>query len=600
MNKPMHYLLLLLLMIVAFSQACKRDQPDSANPGIEFKNTENIVYTRLPAEPDVLNPMQTTNSYSRQVYEQIFQPLLGFDPKTLELSPVLVTGRPEMREITEGPNAGGVAYTFTIVPEARWDDGTPVTAKDVVFTFKALFNPKIVKAAPYRAYLDMLKDIEVDPQNPARFTVLTNQKYILSEAAIGNMGVYPAHVYDPDGLLNDIPLSSLTDPAKAEQLAADTRLDQFAQQFSDPKYARDTAFVSGSGPYRLVRWEPGQEIVLERKANWWGDDLAERYPLLQSAPEQLVFRIIPDPATTVNAFKEERIDVANQLDTKDFTDLKANEYVNQRFNFMTPQVMQYFYIAMNTKNPKLNDKRVRRAMAHLLDVDQVIAQLYDGLAERIVGPFHPSKAYYADNLDPIPFDPARARELLKEAGWEDTNGNGTVDKQIGGQRQELQIDYLVAPTSTFGQNLATFFQESARQAGVAINIVPTEFRTIIDMANRREYDMFGGGFSSDPLPDDPKQLWHTESDTPGGGNRTSFGNAQSDALIDAVRTTLDEGERNRLYKDFQQIVYDEQPMIFLFAPQDRLVISKRFKAEPTLVRPGYMVNHFVQLDRKVD
>ena len=128
--------LLPILGLLVFS-ACKPDQAL-----IQFKHTNNTVYVRLQGEPDKLNPLVTTNGYSRIVYERFFQSPLTFDPKTLEMVPLLAKSRPEIKAITQGPYAGGISYTFELIPNAKWDNGQSVTAEDVVFTFKAIFNPK--------------------------------------------------------------------------------------------------------------------------------------------------------------------------------------------------------------------------------------------------------------------------------------------------------------------------------------------------------------------------------------------------------------------------------------------------------------------------
>ena len=104
--------------------------------------------------------------------------------------------------------------------------------------------------------------------------------------------------------------------------------------------------------------------------------------------------------------------------------------------------------------------------------------------------------------------------------------------------------------------------------------------------------MTSRAYGLDPLPDDPKQLWHTSSDTPDGSNRFGFGNAESDALIDAIRTTLDVDERAVLYKKFQELFYEEQPVILLFSPREKIAISKRLKGAPSILKPGFLVNTF--------
>lgn len=597
----------ILVILSLLLAACKGDKPqeESVDTSI-FKNQENTVYARLPADPDRLNLLLSTNVYARVVNEQIFLYLLHFDPRTLELSPQLAKSRPEVREITEGPYRGGVAYTFEIHDEAVWDNGRPITGEDFEFTLKALFNPK-VNAANVRAYLDYIKEVRIDPANPRRFTVLTDQKYIIGETAVSNIPVLPEYAYDPNELMKNVALTHLTDPAYVERLVNPTDPDEqleperqaiqeFADAFNSPRYSREKGFITGAGPYTFEEWETGQRIVLNRKKDWWGDQLSEQFPLLQAYPDKLSFLIIPDQSAAVVALKDQQIDVTGQIDAKDFVDLRDNELINRLYKLHTPSSLGYYFIGLNNKKPRLSDKRVRRALAHLVDVPALIDDLFYGLAERTVGPFHPAKPYYHKELPPIEYDPEKARSLLAEAGWEDSNGNGIADKEINGVLTEMELEYKISASSNFANSQALLFQDNAKKAGVKVNIVPKEFTVMIDDTKKRDYELYSGAWAQDPVIDDPKQLWHSESDTPDGGNRVSFTNAEADRLIEEIRVTLDEGERNRLYKEFQELIYEEQPYIFLFAPLERIAISKRFKAESSARRPGFMVNRFMKYE----
>ena len=578
----------LLLLAVLLLAGCKSEPKEK----LEFKNTDNTVYVRLPADPDRLNPMLSTNSYARAVNEQMFYYLLHFDPRSLELTPQLAKAKPTVEEITEGEYAGGIAYTFEIHDEAQWDNGQPITARDFEFTLKALFNPR-VNAAPVRAYLDFIADVQVDPANQKKFTVISNKKYIVAEAAVSNLPIIPAYVYDPQGLLLPFALKDLANAERAEALVkSDEALGLFAEAFNSAQYSREKGFIVGPGAYQFEEWQAGQQIVLTRKKNWWGDKLADKYPALRAYPERLVFKIIPDPAATLAALKDQQIDVTSQIDAKDFVDLQQNELVNKYFELHAPSSLAYYYVGLNAKNPKLSDKRVRLALAHLVDVPNLIDDLFYGLAERTTGPFHPAKPYYHQGLKPLEYDPEKARQLLASAGWEDTNGNGIADKEISGQRVELELEYLISNASNFAKNQALLFEDNARKAGVKVNIVAKEFTVLIDDLKKRNYEMASGAWAQDPVADDPKQLWHTESGTPDGSNRTGFGNAETDQLIEEIRTTLDEKKRNELYRRFQEIIYEEQPYIFLMAPKERLAISKRFTAAPSVRRPGFFVNEF--------
>lgn len=558
--------------------------------GVSFKNSDNVVRVRLAAEPDRLSPFLTTSGYSRPIYEQLFLPLLEVNKGTFGYQPSLAVARPAIEEITEGPNAGGIKYTYELFEGATFSDGQPVTVEDVLFTFKLVFNYNIAGIAPYRPGYMAVSDVVADPDNPRKFSVITNQKYILAEDTYSSTGIYPKHVFDPDGLMDNYSFAQLK--ADGETLAEEADLQQFAEQFSSADYSRSPEKLIGAGPYRLTGWEEGQYITMTRVDNWWAD--AVEHPVLSAGPDSLVFKIIRDQTTVVTALKDEEIDLARAIDAQTLTELRENEFVREHFNLHTPSTFNYFFIAFNNKEPRLTDKRVRRALAHVIDVQEVIDQAFAGYATRQVGPISAKKSGYNQDLKPIEQDYEQAAALLSEAGWEDTNNNGIRDKMIDGELQELDFEYLYVPGGLFGEALAEIVKDEASRIGVSITLVPRDFRTMLgqDVANR-DYSMYGAGAGGYHMPDDLLPLWHTDSNTPRGRNRWQFGNEETDALIDKINETLDETERNALYRQFQEIVYDEQPMIFLFAPQERIAISKRFiNANAYEVLPNYNLREF--------
>ena len=157
---------LLFCLLCCF--ACKR----TTEPPTPLK-----VNVRLAAEPDKLNPLLSLNGYSAQVEEQLFMSMQQFDPITLSLQPLLIREIPKHEFIESGQFQGGVAYTFELMEEVRWDNGQPVLASDYIFTLKAMLNPKVAAAA-YRSYFDFLGDVETDINNPRTVYYFDNQNLI--------------------------------------------------------------------------------------------------------------------------------------------------------------------------------------------------------------------------------------------------------------------------------------------------------------------------------------------------------------------------------------------------------------------------------------
>lgn len=552
----------------------------SGNSEKSSANYENKVIQHVLSDADQLNPLNYNTETTGYINTQVFQTLLTVNFKTLELVPQLATARPELKEL---PN-GKLGITYQIRPEATWDDNKPITANDVAFSLKAIKNP-LVDCARIRPYYEFIEDIQIDPQDPKKFTFICKEKYMIAEASSGDFPILPATVYDEQNLMNEFTLPQLTSQAAA--LANNPKIKQFAEQFNSEKFKRQLAV--GSGPYMLERWETNQRLILKRKENWWGNKAQNKNESLEAFPNQIVYETINDLTTAVVALKGEKLDVMRGIPPKDFVEeLPKSEKFSQYFNTFSPPLLAYDYIALNTHNPKLTDVKVRQALAYLTDVDRLIKTNLYGLGERTVGFVHPTNKFYNKTLTPYAFDPQKAKQLLQEAGWKDTNGNGTVDKNIDGKTVEMELELNYNTGNQRREETSLIMQEAARSAGVKINIVNKDFSVLTENLKKHQFEMVISGLISSVLESDPKQSWHTESAN-NGGNYSYFGNAQSDKIIDDLRKELDEQKRGEYYNQLQAIIHQEVPCIFTVVQKERIAIHKKYGDTPPVStqRPGY-------------
>lgn len=548
--------------------ACTERLSSSSEEATEPLPTEEAIIC-LRAEPAGLNPILTVQNISRYVVEQIFQTLNTRDALTFEPRPMLAS-LPEVQELANG----GESYTYLLDSAATWPDGSPILASDVVFSLKAIMNP-LVNAGPYRPYYEMIDDIKIDPDNDRRFTVLTDRPYILSAQAIGDLYIYPEYAYDPEGLLKDIPLSDIADPATVEQLVVtEPRLRGFAEYFNSPELSYEPSGIVGSGPYELVEWEDGQRLQLRRRTGYWASDRSE--PYLVAIPESLTFSIIPDATTAVNAMRDRAVDVVIDLPADQFQQLRNDEYLNRYYAFDAVAGLRYFAILLNQDNSLLTDSLTRQALAYAVNTERMIEQLLPELARRVVGPVLPSKSYYNRDLELIPFDLDRAASLLAEAGWQDSDSNGVLDRTVNGERQELSFQLLSYPNPT-SEAVCLVVAQGAAKVGVQIEVVKQEPRALVSELNAGTFAaaFYGQGF--EPMPDDFAQSWSSLSVPPMGTNRGNFSNPEADSLIQLIATSTDTARRVDLYRRFQEIVYANQPMVFLYSPFDRVVVARRFQ-----------------------
>jgi peptide/nickel transport system substrate-binding protein len=576
--------LLFFIAVIALFNACIGDSSKSPLTG-------NDVYIRLGNEPNGLNSLTTEDASALQVTTQMFQSLLEYDPQTLELTPLLAKSRPTIAVLDTGRFKGGSSYTYELRDEATWKDGSPVMATDVAFTLKAVLNKKS-GANNLRSTIDFVKDIVIDATNPRKFTVFSDKRYILAESNSGTLPIFPEKFYDTEGLLKNISVADLSKSLKDSTIKLDVvSLAKFGMNLQQAKFSRDPVAITGSGAYELLEWKSAERIVVKKKANWWGDKLAATTPILTNLPDRIFFKIVTDEVATTALVKDGQFDIAARLPAKQFVDMQNDPKLKNIYTFVTAPTNNLAYLGFNCKDPKLNDRRTRRAIAHLIKPDYLIQVIMNGFADPCASTFLPTKSYFDKTIKSPEYSVEKAKILLAEAGWKDTNGDSTIDKRINGKQTELVIRFCYAATPP-GKNTGLILQDEAKKAGIKVELLPIEAKAFLDALKKRDFDMFLSQMGMAASLDDPKEMWASTSNTPDGGNRVQFENKQVDVLIDQIRGELDPTKRDVLYKKFQQIIAEEQPAVFLFATKDRIVLNKRFDAMPSLRRPGYVLGQF--------
>lgn len=564
---------ILVIMIISVGFNCK---PTESVPG--------SLSVRISREPDQLNPVLSVTSIAANIQNLLHLPLMDYDPYTQEYVPILAA------QLAETLHEGGMTgYRITIRQEAVWDDGSPITAQDVLFTLKATLDP-FVKSDSKRSVIEPIDSISLS-DNPKVFTFWTDDNYFLDEQSFTNNFILQESVFDSTQLLRKVDWNTLKYLNIADSTSEYRAIAQkFADQFADPYFGREGA--AGAGPFKIDQWVSNQYLRLKKKTNWWGHRLSDSAVNFAAYPDEIIYYIIPEEANAVTALKDGLLDViATDISPAMFENMKNDSLLSTKINFITGPSNRYVYISINNKNPILEDKNTRRALAQLLDLDQLKQNLFKGYADRITAPFQPSKSYYDTSLQPIPFDINRAQSLLAAAGWIDSDHNGILDKKWLNKRLDLKLRFVATPGG-LGQQVAIHMQEQARKAGIAIEIVSKPIHLMLEDMQHHDFELAALADSQYPGPDDPYPSWSTKSYVDDGQNYTGFGGAVSDSIIDLIRHSEPGDERTNLYKQFQKIIYDEQPAIFLFAPQNLMVVNKKWDAKAASVRPGYFANDF--------
>lgn len=574
----------LLGFVFLFFYGCKNT--DEKKEGINYKNRITI---QALADPGTLNPVNYADAFADEIDHYIFQKLLEIDHYTQQLTPVLAESRPLLTQTPEGD----LQVTYRLNPKATWDNGKPITAKDVEFSLKVVLCPG-VNNERNKPNFELIKDFKYYDEDPLKFTIIYDEKYIRAEFNSGSeYFIIPSYVYDSTGVLANYRLIDFCDNDRLNKVSKDEKIIAWAKNFNSDKYSREKGFIAGSGPYVFDEWKTGQEIRLTRKQNWWGKDFAEKSSYFNANLDQLVYKIINDQTTAIAAFKSGEIDVMYGIRAKDFKDIEENPKLKEKSTTNSASMLGYSYIGVNAAKAYLQTKNVRKAMAHLIDLDKIIKTINYGYAIPVTGPTHPAKSKsYDGNLKPYEYNLQKAKELLAGEGWTDSDKNGILDKVINGKKTELNFNLLSIAGSDDRLAVANLIKSWFKQAGIELNIQNQEWSVFIQNIMKKNFDLYYGSWFGEFAPEDHTQLFHT-SQIAEGSNFVKFGNAQTDALIDSIKTELNEEKRNEMYKRFQRIMFDEANYIFLMSANNNIAVSKKYDHVIfTSVYPGFWAPGF--------
>ena len=570
--------ILLFLICILILCSCRTETEKTVSK-VLHKDKQKISL-RLMSEPDGLSPILSRARSSREVFRLIFSNLMGRQPESGVLRPVLIKNKPVVEEIEEGLFKGGKKYTMEIRENANWDDGSPITAADYVFSSKIILHPSV--KTRYGVVADLIKDIELYPNNAKKLSILTGDCHILTEGVItADLFLYQEKKFDPNLSMRKYPYLTFKEKEKLKGiLEADSTVLKVGELFSDVTYARTPGKLSGAGPYKLKEWVTGQKIVLEKKQDWWGENL---FP---AKPESITFEIIPDHITALTKIKNGEIDLCGELPNDLF---KENEN-NEKLNAYSVASQNLIYLAMNNEKGPLANKKIRQAVAHTVNVAEIIETISYGYAQPISGPYTPDAAFYDKSIKPRSFDIAKAIAILEEEGWKDSNQNGTVDKIVDGKIQELELEFIIASTSRTAIPISELWKNNAKKAGIGVKVITKDSKVFrSENLATGNFDIVATGTSVDPGLYDPKGRWHSESIPPRGGNYPRFNNKEADRLIDEIRSECNDSKRrNKLYADLHALMYEEQPVIFLYNPQNIMLTTKHIEGLVySSTKPGF-------------
>ncbi len=573
-----------MIFAICFAISCQSDR--RSDSGMQ----EEIVI-RIESEPRTLNPILTSRSQDREIHEYIFVSLGDYDPVSLEMIPVLIKNLPSVMTVESGEYSGRDAYSMEIKEEARWENGNPISGEDVLFTLKMAAHPDVFTPG-WKSLLADIRDVTIDPTDERRFMIYSEGEYFLNLEVILTAEIYPRYFYDAQNAMSSISLTELKSISSQELEQKYPEVSALGKTFSSVKFGKE--MVMGAGPYKLRQWQSGQYIVLEKKENYWGNTYPEN-TILQGGFQRIVFQIVKDETVALTLLKNDQIDFLNfkRSPFMVFDELQNDQQASADLDFYTQATLRNNMILLNNHSPKLKEKSVRQALAMLTDVNRMLSQIEGGYGLRINSFIHPKKHLYNSELEMIDYDLDKAKKLLDESGWIDTDGDQIRDKMIDGVVVPLVLDFYITSSSTSASILA-ILQQSFRAAQVGINAAVLPFSKIItEHLVPGDFDMSVYVRASPTSKVDPYAVWHSSSIGLGGKNYQRYSNLIADQYIEQIRRLdITEEERAMYYKKLQRIISDDHPVIFLYSPFLRTAIDDDIEPLLSLKRPGYFANGF--------
>lgn len=515
-------LVLLLLLALAFAA------PVSAQ--------SKIVTFLSPQEPDSLNGMYS-NMFFSSILRDLYTPSLWVFNDQLEPVPVLVTEIPSAEN--GGVSEDGRVITITMRDDLTWSDGTPLTSADFMFTIEMLLTPanNVASTYPYGEADGLIASVEAP--DATTVVVTFNEPFAPWLTSIGG-SLIPEHILRPifeaEGTIERASWNRIADV--------------------------------GYGPYVVGEWETGSFIRFVRNQNYWGDS---------PAIDEVIVRFIPDAEAYFAALVNGDGDLGTFLSWGELPEIEATGLYDVVIVASGYNEQWNINVNPETGHPALQDINVRRAIALAVDRERITNDLLAGLTYPPATPWE-GTPFQAPELTAYPFDPDLARQLLDEAGWVDSNGDGTRDKD----GVELVLRYV---TNTRGIRVDTQAVVQQMLADVGIGTVLVNHSSDIFFAGyaqdgpvaRGDYDISQWSQTTQ-FPDPNTSIFLCSQiptpERPEGGNYRGFCSPELDALFDAANRETDPAAREALFHDISRYIYDQYIYIGIWYDADNWQVSK--------------------------
>ena len=454
-----------------------------------------------------LDPITSNETISLRITELVFNGLVGIDEKQEIV--------PELAERWEASKDGRV-FTFFLRKDVKWhpregEEARPFTADDVVFTWNIMMHPRTI--TPLKVRYEFIEKVEKTGDYTVVFTL---KRPILNALAKFSFKIIPRH-----------------GPANPQYL---TREDPFVRN------------PIGTGPYMLRTVTGDGEVVLPANPDYFKG---------RSHIDRFIAKPFADQNIMAQALMFNAVDMVVLVNPRNLPEVQGDK----RFVLQPYNALSYSFFGYNARNPLLADRRVRQAIALAVNRQEMLDSFFNGQGMVISGPFAPGSWAYNLDVKPLPFDPARSRALLAEAGFK-PGADGVMEKD--GKKLSLSLKVPIEKESEAVKRVVLAFQNYLKSAGVAIRVEFKEWQAWKeDVFLEHNFDIMFASWVFDDSAD-ISSLFHSAEIGDWKNNFGGYSNPEVDGLIVESKLTLDHEKRRTINRKLHAILAEEQPYTFLW------------------------------------
>ena len=464
----------------------------------------NTLNLSMSSSPSRLNPILANDSASSEITDWLFSGLFKYDKD----------GNPTVDLAKSYTFETPTKLIIKLRDDILWHDNERFTSKDVIFTYEKIIDPKVLNSIKS----NFIQVQNVKALDDYTIEVIYKQPYFKA-IETWMVGILPYHILKDE---KDLMTSSFN---------------------KNP---------IGTGSYKLKEFKQGQDIELIANENYF-----EGKPKI----EKIKYQFLPDPNTSFLYLKQKKLDLGGLTPIQ--VDRQLDDNFRNNYTIMQKPSFSYTYLGFNLKNEKFKDIRVRKALSYAINRQELVDILFFGYGKVCNGPFLPGSFAYNDEVPQITQDIQKAKELLKEAGYDEKN--------------PFTFEIVTNTGNDIRINAAQILQYQLQKAGIIMNIRVMEWQSFLNtVVHPRKFEAVLLGWSLALMPD-AYPLWHSSSAKLGGFNLVSYNNQEVDKLIEEGSKTVNRDDLGKIYKEIFKKINEDLPYLFLYIPDSISVVNKDIK-----------------------